>query len=390
MAGAAIIQLICSSITAGDITAVTRDLQRLPLGVIAKDQADTLLTWFLNHAAKSNDTEAVRAIISAFDVARIRVDPLPAITNMFLNPTLTRETLSFVLASFPEKTPLDFYVDLINMGDDASALKVAGILATFFPGLKNDDWNLLVKMTDNVEEEEYENQMLRAYFQARAAETGQYASRPQWIRDGLLESIIEPTPELPLVNEAIDLLLGGLKQTGLRLAPESKKEFSNELREVAIAQYAISTISRKIKMLSVVHPVPDFDDTTLFQEFGPVNTIYTTSSALIEPTHVCAKHGGCRMLLCNEFEQMTADGDDIDCMAEEAPITDWFRGSCDNCLKKIKQRHYAIRQPLRHGGWRGCYCSVECLVEKCTLGPIEQVLLERVQDQLEEIGIRER
>lgn len=395
--GVLVIQLILSKIADGDNKAVKENLDRLPLSVIPKDQAETLFSWFLNQAFKTVNVEATREIVRTFDQERIRVDPLPAITNMFLNPSLSREELSFTISCFPEKTPLDFFVDLVNMGDDMSALKTAGILTTYFPNLGGDHWNMLVKLTDNVEEEEYENQLLRAFFQSKAAETGQCAARPNWIRDDIIEPVIETVPEgIPTVKEAVDFLLADLQKQKIRTissttVDEHDIQLEQSIKDTLVSQYAISTIVEKIHMLSPVKEIPTFNDIPLFQEFGPVNTIYTLSPTLMDPNHECCKYGGCRMLLCSEFEQMYTDGDEIDIMTadDNIYIQDWFRGSCDICLKKIQRRHYAIRKPLCHGGWCGCYCSLDCMKQDID-DPNVAVMVGRIQEQLAVIGIRER
>jgi hypothetical protein len=308
--------------------------------------------------------------------------------NIFLNAHLSREVLTFVLEAFPEKAPIDFFVDLVNMGDDAGALKVAGILSTFLTELSGEDWALLVKLTDDVEEEEYENQLLRAYFQTKAAETGSVGRRPDWIRAELAEPKLTPVPpDIPTVAEAVDLLLAGLIKKGIRIVPEKTNQEHN-LKELLILQYSLAPIQEKIRMLTELKPLPPFDDTTLFQEFGPVNTIYSPSSSLGDPTHECVKYGGCRMLLCKEFESVDVNGDDVDVMADEVHIHDWFRGSCDHCLKKIARRNYAVRLPLCHGGWQGCFCSLECLRE--IVDYHEELMMSFMETQLTTIGIRER
>lgn len=65
--------------------------------------------------------------------------------------------------------------------------------------------------------------------------------------------------------------------------------------------------------------------------------------------------GGCRMFYCNEFNDYLED----DVMDLE--FSNWFVGHCDFCGKNIPIYDWAIRRPLPSGGWRGCYCSHECL-----------------------------
>lgn len=43
---------------------------------------------------------------------------------------------------------------------------------------------------------------------------------------------------------------------------------------------------------------------------------------------------------------------------------DWFVGYCENllCLKRISKRNYAVRRRLLNGGWDGCYCSYDHII----------------------------
>jgi hypothetical protein len=337
-----------------------------------------------------------------FDVARVRVDPLPAITNIFLNHSISRETLEFVISCFPEKVPIDFYVDLVNMGDDLAALKAAGIISTFFPDISNNDWNTLVSLTDNVEDEEYENPALRSFFISKAADSVNHVVPPSWIIPGLSSPKIHDIPiDIPSVSEAVDLILDDLKTKNINFNTQcdcddeehdhDTHHDSNNLRDTIISQYAISTITEKIQMLSEVKHLEPFDDRLLFQEYGPVNTVYTVCKTNIDPDHICSKHGGCRMFLCSEFEQIQTDGTEIDLMTceDHSYAYDWFRGSCDTCSKRIAKRHYALRMPNRYGGWSGCYCSFECIESNIT-DPHVALMVGRIKEQLEVIGIRER
>lgn len=370
------------------------NLHRLPLSVISRGDTDQLISGFLNHATKSGNKDAVLIIIETFDNARIQVDPLPALVNLFLNPLISRDVLLFVVSCFPNKEPIDYFVDTVNMRDDDDALKIAGILTTFFPTMTNDDWNTLVKLTDDVEEEEYTNQQLRSYFKTKAAETGKEGSRPDWIRTDLSEpdtkDINKSLPELPTVADAVDMLLFQFKEHKIDVPDENNRNKYEEIKLTLISQYAISTIPEKIQMLEPAQKINSFDDKVWFQEFGPVNSIYTVNPHLLDSDHECVKYGGCRMLLCNEFEELATDGEEIDFMGVDydTQISDWFRDSCDVCLKKISNRRYALRLPLCNGGWRGCYCSFECM-KGLANDPQTALMVGRMQQQLKTIGIRD-
>lgn len=394
--GTIVIKSIISAIAQKDNEAVYANLDRLPLGIISRDKAETLISWFLNQAFKSLNIEAARIVISIFDIKRMQVNPIPALTYLALNPLLSSEVLTFAISCFPEKLPIAYFEDLVNMGDDQGALRAAGILTTVLPSISYEDWGTLYRLTNNVEEEEYENQLLRAFFQIKVAETGNSAKRPKWVQSNIPKSIIQTVPDgIPSVKEAVDLLLGDFQRLNINLVSagdntDENDPLDSEIQDTIISQYAISLITEKIQMLAPVKQIPNFDDIPLFQEFGPVNTIYTLNPNIIDPSDDCGKYGGCRMLLCTEFEEMHTDGEKIDIMAiDDQPFfQDWFRGSCDKCLKKISKRHYAIRQPLCHGGWKGCYCSFECMEENIENANIA-LMIGRMKEQLVTIGIRD-
>lgn len=139
-----------------------------------------------------------------------------------------------------------------------------------------------------------------------------------------------------------------------------------------------------------------------FQILGPVNII---TGADLEGDDICAKFGGCRMLTCNCFERDSSraglsfyveggieDDDEIE------HYVDWFMfGRCQNesCkTPRILSRAYAIREPLPHGGWMGCYCSPQCLKESLSSDDATNALttsvIDRVVDQLYATGIFDR
>lgn len=382
--GAAVIQLILTSISDHQNQTLQDNLNKLPLAIISNSQADSLFALLINHAFKINNSDATRIIVTTFDVVRARVNLLPAITNIFLNPSLDRDTILFVTSCFPEKIPIDFFVDLINMGNDMDALKAAAMIITIFPSVSHEDWTTLVSLTDNVEEEEYENKLLRAFFQTKASETGSYAKSPEWVRSDIPKLDLTEVPDyIPSVKDAVNLLLEDMRNR--HVLPSNYDDTKSTL----ISQYAISSTIEKIQILSIVKSYPVFDDRPLFHQFGPVNTLYSDSTSHLDKTHVCSKFGGCRMFSCNCFKSPKFDDIDIMTCDDHIFIDDWFTGSCDICLKKIRHPRHAIRLPLYHGGWRGCYCSDD----RCLSSDVKDVqttlMVARIKEQLRVIGVHD-
>jgi hypothetical protein len=100
-------------------------------------------------------------------------------------------------------------------------------------------------------------------------------------------------------------------------------------------------------------------DGELFNILGPANAII--NGVFKKTDHICYRYGGCRMLYCNcfEYEQMDVGKDELEIQFPNVP--QWFTGECEKCKRVIPKRCYAIRRPLPQGGWRGTYCSWNCL-----------------------------
>ena len=375
-----------TAINNNDVDEIRRILALFPLGQLPKGTADTLLAVLLKSAIAVANVDAVRVIVSIFDVARITSDPVTAVTNLFLNPELDIEMLRHITSCFPEKVPFDYYVDLVNMGDDLGALKAASAMLTVFPDLSNTEWSMLFKLTENFEDEEYENQLLRAFFEAKLKETGDFAAKPQYVKN-FKEVELPAYPEcIPAPHEAIELIISKFD------LPETENEDdSNIIHSSLVSEYSIATAEHKIRLLEGVATMESFDDSALFREYGPVNTIYSVTSEPREPEDVCGKHGGCRMLLCTEFEILDGFGAQADCMSieEHQNTKDWYRGKCDVCNSKIHARHCAVRLPLKQGGWQGCFCSLKCLTNYSDDHQVS-LMIGHMTGQLEAIGIRDR
>lgn len=390
---------ILNKITECDKEASIKSFQLLKISLLSPEAAEELINKLLERTYEAVNThiacptknetlkEITREIIDKFDDERSSRDPLPALTYLFLNSLLDPDILLFVLECFPEKEPFDLLQPLVNMSDDDDAVWVASKIATYYPTIPNEDWKLLVTLTDDVEDETYRNKLLRKFFINKDIETRPCLACPSWIRTDLKQGIIDQIPkDFPTVKDAVDILMNNMPNNNISIS-EREREL---IKETVISNYAISTIVEKVQMLSEFTQVPTCDDISIFQEYGPVNSIYMHGEDTLNHSHKCRKYGGCRMFLCTEFEEIDDEGEEIDIMASGQYVkVQWFRGSCDKCTRKIKFEHYALRQPLRHGGWRGCFCSFECLAE-CATDPILALLIGRIKEQITVIGITAR
>jgi len=176
-----------------------------------------------------------------------------------------------------------------------------------------------------------------------------------------------------------------------------------------------SLIINRIRKASSLDTLANLD---IFRVLGPVNK---APDANLEDNHPCERYGGCRMLTCDQYEIRPYDSieenetydivRDVNYLydPESAPneklrknaiyqkyTGDWFTGSCYYCLRKVRRIENAAREPLSDGGWRRCYCSWKCVLNKLLSDPegddrdIKYFLAVNYAKQCRNIGIYAR
>lgn len=378
-----VINTIKESILCDDCESITNSIQLLPITALPRNSCDILLNSLLEVCYVNNKTAPCKQIIDAFELARYRIDPVHILTTLFLNTSISKDTLEFVLQCYSTRTITDYMIDVINMTDDTTAVKLANSISHYFKDVPNETWLILLNLTDDFEDVEYRNPMLRAFLQSKVSETGSFITPPNWMKNVDLPKL-ELYPDcIPSVMEAVTLLLEDITRNKINLLSDIDDE---HLKNMLIAQYSISTVIERIKLLSAIKQLPESNDRNIFLEFGPINTVYTINTELLPPHHECRRFGGCRMFLCREFECCYEENASL---SEDDELADWFTGCCCICLKRIKSRYHCLRLPLVHGGWRGCYCPGDC-IKKDIKDPITAVMFGRILSQLSDIGIRNR
>jgi hypothetical protein len=369
--------------------ALINDLNDLNIFILSNNESETLITKLLQYSFKNINIDSVRVIIQIFDNERVKVDILPALTNLFLNQYIETNILIFVLACFPEKTAFNYLLDLVNMSNDIEAVYVARKICDIYNDISSDDWFQLVELTENFEDEEYPNLELRQFFIENATHSIdgtkchilpvdeiiiddiKYKTLTNPKRDNLPNAThpVESgfTPILPKVVDVVEIMFENMM---MFLSYKHTKDVE-VIKNGLMIQYSMSSFIDKIKMLKSLNNTElnkelKFDDIDELEKldkelncsFGVVNTMYYP---IEDKNHVCVKYGGCRMFLCSHFEEINHDGVKIDIFDDDDIEVNWYRCKCDFCDKKILSKNKAIRQPLLYGGWKGCYCSMPCM-----------------------------
>jgi hypothetical protein len=93
---------------------------------------------------------------------------------------------------------------------------------------------------------------------------------------------------------------------------------------------------------------------------------------------------GCRMMTCDC--QNDADFDNV--QAYDIPLTvlGWFGGACLTCAQHLASPAHALRYPVRGGGFSGCYCSNDCVMQAVFVHEKDDVEYSEVEDKTERAG----
>lgn len=393
-----VVGLTIESIKNDDLKVLDKCLKIMPIEKLV-DKSDNLLSTFLSLSAGYNRGDAAKMILERWHVTYPDNDKITMMTRLFLKISINIETLTFLANIHKDFTFLELMDELSEWDCSADVVTACGRADTIYGKQPLD-----VYKTVRSKAIEFKNYLVEEYMIDKIVEYSDYAKVPSYVKNYIGDYISEyknrypKEKELneladkdskreikeyvyPSEEEAIKLLTEGLESFGISIVEieEAKevirKELSNEERKKELLDPILKNESER-ELTS---------DRLLFWTFGPNNPLVNQNLNLNTPS---AKYGGCRMFLCDLF-----DYDE-----ENDYLADWFIGSCEQCLSKIKHRWHAVRQPRETGGWIGCFCSWECVdnfivdleTAEGQLKPIVHDLISAFEKKTREIGIQER
>lgn len=137
----------------------------------------------------------------------------------------------------------------------------------------------------------------------------------------------------------------------------------------------------KIAQLSVSlkdNFIDEHDDFPNERYYGVTNGIFDQDC--------CGKVGPCAMFYCMCREDV--DYEDTSYSEAVNPF-EWFNGVCEECGVSIEKMRYALRFPVKNGGWIGCFCSFPCM-KKSNIRPInkdDEFRINEIKRSIEKIGV---
>jgi len=384
---------------------LVKNLDKLTLDKYEEDTFYDLLMGFLRIAYQHKNDTNIRNIVEYFE--EYNLTELSLIFYIILSDL---DIGQYVIKIFSEKTLIVLLQELINYNADPLILQILTSLEEIFPDASNAEYKILYSYA--VQDSQVANNIMIEYLNKKLEQTSKGKSKPSWILP-LSQSQSPRSPSRsPSQEKVIEFMNVVPPEQALEIVKRkiTEKIDEEEFALLFLPEYRISTLGEKMKILGpeyhrMVTKKEITQDLEYFKLYGPLNAYNGYPHEEREADDICSKYGGCRMLLCNDFDNYddneidlyNRDLDELATLAlidqsnsldsDEIEKKDWFIGICMECHEKIEKKHYALRMPQLDGGWKGCYCSFECLEE----GTEDiDTFSARMKDQLEQHGIYER
>jgi len=384
-----LIQLTLTYIKNDDLNRLDKALRVMPLEKL-RDKHQQLLFNFLAISAAYNRDDAAKMILERWKVIYPEQDKISIIPRLFLMLNINIPTLSWIIKIHPNYTFVEIMDELSEWDNSPEVITATSRADQIFGEQPNSTYKVVRDHAAALG-----NYKVEDYMKEKIKETSPYAPKPQYVKNYLKEELkteeelykfADKESKKDIVvkdisnKDAVELLTEGMSQYGISLEEmEQAKSFLLDKLE------DMSKKERKELLKPVIQNKEESEldsDELLFRTFGPAHPLVDQDLTQNTPS---SKYGGCRMFLCDLF--------DYD--FEFSYLADWFTGSCDQCLLRIKHRWYAVRRPRNLGGWEGCYCNFECVRESLLTDGLEPALLQRnliekFKKRVEKIGIQHR
>nr|QBK90196.1 MAG: thioredoxin-related protein [Pithovirus LCPAC102] len=377
----ATIQEIKSSIINDNSELLDKLLRTLPIQKLNKKISDMLLYDFLVVCAKYNKISAGLRIFNLWKIPfEANEGKISVYVSLYLEPRYNPQLLSFCSKIYPSYTFSECIDELMILDDDHN-IYVAGYKLLKVYGTQTIN---TYKNISNISKNK--NNIIYNFIIKQIRKINDYAKIPEYIIGPDIlpreSEIIVPDPpieviKIPSIDDMVNILLDGMYTQGITF---DEIESTKELLRIRLS---MATLQEKINILKPVQELKMSQnilqrDKRLFMIYGPSNPHYGST---VEEM----KYGGSRMLLSGAYDYEDEN--------QEIP-SDWFSGYCWKCNLRIRRRWHAIRRPVPHGGWKGCYCSIKCLRESIDesdkIEIVNQLLTDIYEEQIHDIGILDR
>lgn len=357
-------------------------LPRFGIGRL-NDTYDFILSNLVISCFRNNSPGMISPIVEYFDRENELTGFLTTYEYLFTLPLndMSGENIFSFLADSMGRSAAETYLTLISFPTRSVIGNAYVHVLAGYGDLEDDDYITLYETAKHKKNEEAVD-----FFIYRLAQVSPFRERPPWI----IDQTDEENPEIGVEEEEYDIDSRDIpdpsieeiaKKTVTLIVGDGQVEIDEADFSEAVAniQTFLSSAGEKEKeeflaeyKSSVRKELYD-DSVKRFRLYGPVNRDSFGEEY--------------RMLITTSFEESIFDEFDPD--IEENVVVEWFNGVCEVCFYGIQKKSWAIRKPLIGGGWKGCYCCKECILDSITEEEAKDLpgRLEVLMDQLNEIGI---
>lgn len=389
----AIVGLVLVSIYTGNKEDVVKYLEKIPIIQLTPIRQVTLLDVLVGKIYEDNRPEMLDVIFGYVDKIHSSITDLSTLSLFVMRSGIPVEILQYIGNNIQNQT---FEMMIQDISDYP-------ISPSTYEGCVNTD--KMFGKQDRIVYERLESYLLTDpndvnryvydFVREKLDETESYKEPPEYVSIGDVDG-----NKLFVQDDIIPPDFPDVKLPSPDNAAKKMKKFLKTLkvdikeRDAALAvfssQYSISTLEQKLKLLTGIIGEIDvslINDIKLFRLYGPCNSMSDMEITRGDPDDDsnCHLYGGCRMMICDCVDNVEEED------GEGLYDYYWFTGMCEYCRLKIKHPHYALREPILYGGWSGCFCSLSCISSSMKeKDALSGALLDRMEEQLENIGIAER
>lgn len=240
---------------------------------------------------------------------------------------------------------------------------------------------------------------LERHFTAELEKVAEYAPVPSYVKEFSIDKTTLPMlVAKPITKELPNDLIADYFLTQIDSVANYEAESAESMKQAIVERLEKMSQAKRDEFIGYFQVDPEEitairKNEELFRIYGPVNPFPDTDFSDLKnddgSSDLGVVYGGARMFLDTSLE-WDYEGDE--------PVMDWFLGYCLQCSKRIRHFYHALRIPNVTGGWRGCYCSFDCVKEFLELDSasdpdtydvytIRINLMRVVMEDLERIGI---
>lgn len=268
-----------------------------------------------------------------------------------------------------EKDYYEVMAELIFLSENDDVLSVAIKVHDFFGEQNIKTYENLKKDSEKINIIIYE--LMDDYI--RNSKSNIETSIPEYLKDFDLVVPKEP-PVNEKVDEKINIDISKLANSILEFSKEYF--FVNDIQNIKDIEEKLRNMSSE-ELNSLIANMENEHTIKLFRIYGPSNAFNDENIPNQD-----------RMFICSYYDYNLDILHDME--ADEENLPNWFTEYCDFCNKKIDNYRYAVRIPMINGGWKGCYCSWECIMKENKKYHIPSIefLIKYYRDMMNKIGIQ--